>query len=279
MGYADLHAHTTASDGSLSPTELVRLAANTGLAGLAVTDHDTTTGLQEASAAAQEAGIAFVPGVELSMKYEGHFHLLGYFIRPGHPGLDGRLAEIRQLRDLRNAAMVGKMNDLGLRIDLEEVESEAGGEVVGRPHMAMVLQKKGYVGSTQEAFDRFLTRGAPCYVPKAQLTPEEGIALVRAAGGVPTVAHPFTLHLEDAELERRLLEWRDHGLGGLECYYPAHSVEQTVYYLRLAERLRLVPTGGSDFHGASKPQVRLGCVYQGQGIPTEMLNRLRAAAG
>ncbi|HEY3280850.1 MAG TPA: PHP domain-containing protein [Armatimonadota bacterium] len=274
MKPVDLHAHTTASDGSLSPTELVRHAVGVGLGGLAVTDHDTTDGLAEAAGAAEELGLRFLSGVELSMVYSGHFHLLGYGIQVGRGSLCERLAELRRQRASRNEVMVGKLNDLGVHVTLREVEAEAGGKVVGRPHMALALLRKGYVSSTQDAFNRFLAKGALAYVPKAQLEPEEGFALIRDGGGLPVLAHPMTLKLGEAELEGRLREWKAQGLGGIECYYQRHTEDQTEMYLRLADRLGLVPTGGSDFHGEAKPKVALGDVRGGQALPMEVMDRL-----
>ena len=272
----DLHAHTTASDGSLSPAELVHLAVSCGLGALGVTDHDTLAGLPEALESASGCGIELVPGVELSVEYPGHFHLLGYLFDPAYAPLDDRLRYLRDHRASRNVRMLEKIQECGLPITLEDVRAEAGGEVLGRPHMAKALVRKGIVDSVKEAFNRYLADGRPCHVPKAKLTPEEGIALIRAAGGVPVMAHPFTLKMDPEKLEAELCRLKECGLGGIECYYSQHSPDQQNLFLGIARRLDLVATGGSDFHGDTKPHVHLGVVTGGGPASLELLDRLKA---
>jgi len=254
----DLHAHTTASDGSLRPAELVALAVKQGLSGLGVTDHDTTAGVPEAAAAAAAAGIDLAAGVELNVDHPAKLHLLGYFIRHNDPALNHRLEELRTFRETRNDRIVEKMQSIGLPVTLEDVKAEAGGPVIGRPHMALALLKKGVVSSTQEAFDRYLADGALCHVPKEKLGQEEAMRLVRGAGGVPVVAHPKSLKLEGDELEAELRRLKDLGLGGVECYYSQHTPEFEAEMLSISARLGLIPTGGSDFHGLTKPDIEVG---------------------
>lgn len=275
----DLHSHTTASDGSLTPTELVARAREVGLSALGVTDHDTIGGLAEASAAAAEAGIDFVPGVEISVDYKpGQFHLLGYFIDPGEPRLAGRLAEVQDNRVNRNRLMIEKLQAGGVPITLEDVERESGGGQVGRPHMAKALVKKGVVATVQEAFDEYLADGKPGHVPKVKLEPPEAIGMVHAAGGLAILAHPKFLRIEDeAALERELAGFREVGLDGIEAYYSQHSEAETARYLRIADRLHFLISAGSDFHGVTKPHVPLGVVYQGRGGDDAILERLKAA--
>ena len=275
----DLHAHTTASDGSLTPTELVHAAAGLGLAALAVTDHDTLGGLAEAAAAARTLPLTLVPGVELSVEDEGgRFHLLGYLFDPENVALRDSLVRIRESRAARNAQMAVRMAQLGLPVTMNDVRAHAGeGGVIARPHFAQALIEKGVVSSVQEAFDRYLATGKPLYLPKEVLTPRDAIALLHGAGGVTVMAHPGLVPLGDQALARRVESLRDEaGLDGIEAYYSQHTPAQTARFLTLAERLDMVVTGGSDFHGTPKPHVPLGVVFEGRPAPAGLLDALRA---
>lgn len=276
----DLHAHTTASDGSLSPTELVQKAAGLGLAALAVTDHDTIGGLAEALSAAKEIGLDLVTGVELAVEDDGgRFHLLGYLFDPNNAALREMLVHIRESRAARNAQMAQKMADLGLPVTMADVQAEAGedADVIARPHFAQALMKKGIVSSVKEAFDRYLATGKPLYLPKQVLTPKDAIALLRAAGGVAVMAHPGLVPLADEALAARIAALASEaGLDGIEAYYSQHSPAQTERFLALADRLVLLVTGGSDFHGQAKPHVPLGIVFEGRPAPASLLDRMRA---
>lgn len=276
----DLHAHTTASDGSLTPTALVRLAAERGLSTIAVTDHDTVSGCAEALAAAPAAGVEVVPGIEISVDYpQGEFHLLGYFVDHEDPSFLAQLHRLQDNRVNRNHQMMAKLQAAGLPITMEDVIAEAGGGQIGRPHMAKALVRRGVVGSVQEAFDRYLADGAPCHVPKIKLDPEAAIALIHAAGGVAILAHPKYLEFPDlASLERAIAAWSAAGLDGIECYYSQHSEAETAAYLAIARRLGLLVSGGSDFHGDSKPDVKLGAVYRGGPLARDRLPPIRARA-
>ena len=276
----DLHAHTTASDGSLSPTELVQKAAQMGLAALAVTDHDTIGGLAEALSAAAAIGLDLVPGVELAVEDDGgRFHLLGYLFDPGNDALRETLVQIRESRAARNAQMAQKMADLGLPVTMTDVQAEAGedADVVARPHFAQALMKKGIVGSVKEAFDRYLAAGKPLYLPKQVLTPKDAIALLHAAGGIAVMAHPGLVPLSDEALAVRIASLASEArMDGMEALYSQHSPAQTKRFLALAERLGLLVTGGSDFHGQAKPHVPLGIVWEGRPAPDSLLERMRA---
>lgn len=277
----DLHSHTTASDGSMTPTELVRHAKEVGLSALGISDHDTVGGLDEATAAAAEAGIELVPCIEISVDYpQGEFHLLGYYVDYHNPDFLGRIQYLQDNRVNRNGVMVRKMQELGFDITMEEILAESGGGQVGRPHMGRALMKKGYVSSVQEAFDKYLADGKPLHVPKVKLSPAEAIDLVHQAGGVAVVAHPkYMEYATEAELAAELARLKECGLDGLECYYSQHSEAETAQYLRLAERLGFLTTAGSDYHGVSKPDVPLGIVYQGRGGDDAILDGLKRAAG
>jgi predicted metal-dependent phosphoesterase TrpH len=274
----DLHAHTTASDGTLTPAQLVRLASEKGLEALAVTDHDTLAGLEEAHATGRELGVEIVNGVELAVEHPGRFHMLAYEFDPEFAPLKERLIYIQDFRANRNRKMVEKMQEYGLDITWEEVEAESGGDLIARPHMALALKRKGIVRSAQEAFDLYLKDDGPCYVPKIVMTDEEAIGLVKDAGGVAVVAHPLTLKLGTGkELEAELRRLMKLGLGGVEVRYPQHGPEETEALSALADRLGLVQTGGSDFHGEPKPDVFLGVVTNGEPAPYALLERVRAA--
>ncbi len=276
----DLHAHTTASDGDQSPTQLVEAAAAAGLTTLAVTDHDTTAGLAEAMAAGARRGIEIVPGIELSAEIEvGQCHILGLFIDPENVALNDRLREVIENRDKRNARIVEKMQrELHFDITLDEVEAESGGQVVARPHFAKVLLRKGYVTSMQQAFDEYLGKGAKAYVERDRLTPEECIALIHGAGGLAILAHPNNLKRDENGTEAEILRLAALGLDGIEARYNRHTPEENARYLSLAARHNLLTSGGSDFHGLTvKPNVFLGHVEGTQPAPRDMLGRLKAS--
>ena len=273
----DLHAHTTASDGTFTPTQLIEHAIEKGLTAVAVTDHDTTDGLAEAARAAREKGIEFVPGIELSISYHsGRFHMLGYFVDWENPTLSGRLQQLKDNRIKRNNLMAAKMDELGIPITLEDIIAESGGGQVGRPHMAMAMVKKGIVSTVQEAFDKYLADGAMAHFPKDKITAEEGLDLIHAAGGLAVMAHPDSLKMDNATLLEDLKQLKQKGLDGIECYYNNHTPERSRELLAMAEAVGLIATGGSDFHGAAKPNVFLGVVVEGQPVPDSVLEALKA---
>lgn len=279
----DLHAHTTASDGSLSPTALVARASQLGLAALAVTDHDTLGGLAEAQAAARAHGLDLLNGVELSVEDEGgRFHLLGYGFDPKNAPLAEKLVTLRRSRAARNDRMAARMADLGLPVTLDDVRAEAGedADVIARPHFAQAMLKKGAVSSVKEAFDRYLSTGKPLYQAKEVLTPAEAIAMLHQAGGVAVMAHPGLVPLARAALADRVGSLAsDAGLDGIEAYYSQHTPANTERFLELAARHGLLVTGGSDFHGTPKPDVPLGVVFEGRPAPPALLDALRARLG
>ncbi len=273
----DLHTHSTASDGTYSPKELIYLAKKVGLKALALTDHDTIDGLPEAYQTAKEEGISFLCGVEISVKFEGpgHFHLLGYFLEPPEE-LKEVLDKLKAARAERNKKMVGKLKELGIDISLEELQSIAEGEV-GRPHFAYLLVKKGYVKSVEEAFERYLKKGAPAYYPKALLTEEEAINAIKKAKGIPVLAHPITLKLSDEALKSYLIRLKELGLMGVEVYYSEHTREYTKFLEGLTSELSLIKTGGSDFHGKNKPDIKLGLGFGNLRVPDDCYYELKKA--
>ncbi|MBI3611541.1 MAG: PHP domain-containing protein [Nitrospirae bacterium] len=278
--WIDLHTHSTASDGTLTPSELVRYAADKRLRAIALTDHDGVDGLDEAIAEGGRLGIEVIPGVELSADHPaGAMHILGFFVNRQRTNFLDRLRHLQQARNERNPRIVQKLRALGLKITYEEVRAASGGGLVGRPHFAKVLVQKGYVSSMQEAFERYLKKGAPGYVEKFRFGPQETIGMIHEAGGAAVLAHPFTLFKEDSDdLEPLVKELSTAGLDGLEVIYSTYSHEQSRLYRELAEKYELLPSGGSDFHGAHKPGIDLGF---GQGqlrVPFEWVEPLRRKA-
>jgi len=273
----DLHTHTTASDGSLTPAQLVRYAKEKGLTVIAVTDHDTIEGNAEAMAEGEREAVTVVPGVEISVDHSpGSMHMLGFFIDAQSAGLSEKLRLLQDSRADRNPRIIQKLNELGVRINYQEVIDISGGGQVGRPHIAQVLMQKGYTRSIQEAFDRFLGKGAPAYFDKFRLEPAQAISMITEAGGVPVLAHPFTLNCASAdELERLVINLVSLGLAGIEVYYTEHSSKQISVYESLAGRHNLLITGGSDFHGANVEGIELGKGRGGLKIPFELFEKLK----
>ncbi len=255
----DLHTHSTASDGTLSPTSLVEAAEQAGLAGLALTDHDTVAGLAEAKQAAEDARLDFIPGVEISAQIDrGCLHIVGLYVDSNHKGLLKTLEDLVNLRNERNIQIVKKLCELKLPVEIDEVAGIAGGSVVGRPHFAELMRRKGYIKKADDAFKRYLARGMPAYVPKHRLDPRAAMELIRAAGGVPILAHPDQTKREGAALETLIAELTDIGLEGIEVYCSGYVPGLYRQYKKLADKYGLVQSGGSDFHGAIKPDIRLG---------------------
>jgi len=280
MAFVDLHAHTTHSDGTVTPTELVRLAAEAGLAAVAVTDHDTTSGLAEAIEAGRRLGVEVISGCEVSTREGGaSVHVLGYAIEPSHEGFRRLLARVRDDRAARNRTMRERLAALGVPITEEDVLRHVEGAVVARPHFARAMVARGHVTDTREAFDRFLADDGPAYVLAALPPPDDAIHAIRAAGGVAALAHPRQIGLTGRKAWRRLLRRLvDAGLDGIEVDHTSHGPDDRVLFRSLATAFDLVPTGGSDFHGAAKPNVRLGTGDGSIRVPYETWERLRARA-
>ncbi len=272
----DLHSHTTASDGSFSPAQLVDEAIRSRVRVLGITDHDTFSGYDRAAPLAREAGVDLVCGIELSTKLHGHsVHLLGYFLRDQPiPAFRDWIRGLQESRRERNVRLVARLRELGLDITLEEAQAR-GGEMTGRPHFAELLLEKGYVSSLQQAFDEYLDESAKGYVTRREPAFEEAVQRIRQAGGIASLAHPIRLREDIAKILPGL---RESGLNAIEAYHSDHSPEQTGLYLRLAADHGLLVTGGSDFHGSVKPEIQLGTGRAGNlRVPDEVLEQLRAA--
>jgi 3',5'-nucleoside bisphosphate phosphatase len=267
----DLHTHTTHSDGTTTAWHNAHLAAAAGLQGLALTDHDTTAGWAEQAAACDAHGLSFVPGVELSTELAGRsVHILGYWVDPDHPAFAAECARLRDERGSRARLMLERLGALGIGIDEELVRRHAGGAPIGRPHLAAAMIEVGAVPDLRTAFDEYLGDGGPVYVPKRAVPPEEGVRLVRAAGGAAVLAHPGL----DGPIDLALLDrLAGTGLAGVEADHAGHAPEVRVYWREVARERELLVTGASDFHGDNK-DVRIGASC----TPAPVVEALRALA-
>lgn len=273
----DLHTHSVYSDGTDTPGELVAMAADRGLRALALTDHDTVGGIPELLAAAASTPVEAVPGIELSAECErGTMHVLGYFIDHTSPALLKKIATVRAGRDERNVEILKKLNKLGYRLLWEDIGKHAGLDVVGRPHIAAALVERGHVKSKKAAFDLLLAKGRPGYVERKRYSAKGCIDLIRQAGGVSVLAHPATIYLTDAKLRVLVGELKALGLGGIEAHYAEHRPENIRKFVRWAEELDLVCTGGTDFHGKNSPDLKLGTGFGQLRVPDEALDQLKA---
>jgi len=263
----DLHVHTNASDGERPPAEIVRQAIDLGLRAIAITDHDTTDGVQEALNAAEGSQLLVIPGVEISSDARGEeIHVLGYFIDHNHPGFSDQLARFRASRLRRAKRMVSKLSGMGMPLDWDQVRRRAAGDSIGRPHIAQAMLDNGYVSSIEDAFRSYIGRNGPAFVDRLKLSPEAAIHLIAEAGGLAVLAHPLWATHRVAVLARC-------GLAGLEAYYTGYSEEETSLLVDLARQHGLLVTGGSDFHGSRvQPGHELGSVR----VPNNVIQELQA---
>jgi hypothetical protein len=276
--FADLHTHSTASDGGCCPAEIVRLARRAGLAAVALTDHDTVGGIEEARREALKCPqLSFVAGIEVSASWSrGSMHILGLGIDDKAESIVDLSSRLRRARAQRNPQVLDRLAELGMPLTMEDVRgvlpqrtADLGLEVISRMHIAEAMRRKGYVSSTRQAFSRWIGAGGPAYLDKERLAFAEVISAIQQAHGLAVLAHPVQLGLSNrAQLEKLVRELVDAGLGGIEVYHSDHSDAMTRIYLDLARKLDLAVTGGSDFHGSSKPEVRLGR----PGVPTHLLS-------
>lgn len=277
---SDLHLHSTASDGADSPARIAELAAEAGLAGIALTDHDTLAGISEAQEAADRLGIGFLPGVELSVDHNGtKMHMLVYGIEPRPGPLQDELAGLLEGRAERNLKIIAALVDLGYDITLADVEAHAGGPSIGRPHIADALVTKGYLTSRDEAFNELLHDGGAVYFPRPRLTAKRAIELGRESGGVAVIAHPKTIQLRSDAFTRMFEELADTGLAGIEAHHPMHDPALRTHLEELARSLSLIATGGSDYHGMSKRAFRIGTGTGDLVVPTDAFEAIVDAIG
>ena len=277
----DLHIHTTASDGTFTPEQVVSHAHQLKLKAIAITDHDTVAGSKEALRSGIPPSLGFLTGVEISSTPppfypgSGSFHLLGYSIRLDDPKLNRTLEKLQQARKNRNPAIINRLNELGISITLDEVRREAGEGQLGRPHIAQFMVKKRTVASIDEAFDQFLGTGKPAYVDKQRVECFKAIEIILDAGGVPVLAHPGLLgYKTESQLDDLIGRLKKAGIQGMEVYYSGHTPDQTRLYAELAKRHDLLMTGGSDFHGAIQPDIEMGSGRGDLIVPYELFEKL-----
>jgi len=271
----DLHLHSTFSDGSLSPEQLVREAKKANLSAIALTDHDSVSGVTLFLEACARENIRGVPGVEISVDYpHGTIHILGYFIDYNSKELNVHVEKLKAGRAARNMDILKKINNLGITLTFAEVASFAGEGNVGRLHFAQALVARGYVRSNQEAFDRYLAKGKSGYAERQRLQPQGGVEMILNAGGLPVLSHPFTIELAPPALEKLVGELASAGLQGIEVYYPQHKPNLVKRYLELAQKFNLVATGGTDFHGKAMPDIKIGRGFGGLNVPDSVLTEL-----
>ena len=273
----DLHVHSKASDGTFTPTELVEEAKRAGLSAFALTDHDTTDGVAEAMTAAKAAGIELIPGVELSTEYEGtEVHVLGLYIDVNNAGLQKQMADFRDSRDNRNIYMLEKLRAEGFDITQEALEEKFPDAVITRAHIARYLLDQGYIPDMKTAFSEYIGDGCRCYVGRPKVTPMDAVDYILAAGGIPVLAHPVIYHMERAQLLRMIREMKEHGLVGMEAIYSENTPADEQDLKALARAEGLLITGGSDFHGTNKPDIRLGVGRGKLYIPYSILEKIKA---
>ena len=279
MSSIDLHTHSSFSDGSCSPTELITLAHQQGLKTLAITDHDTTAGLPEAIAAAQDLSLELIPGIELTTQFQGReLHILGYFINMADSLFQARLETLRVTRLDRIELILDRLQSLGIEISLKEIQHAAGTGSIGRPHIAQTLIAKGHTSNMKDAFDHFLGSRGKAYVPRVVPEADEIIKWILDAGGIPVLAHPYWEGFNKEDSTRTCQTLVEQGLQGLEVFYGTFSARHVSFNIGLARHFNLLMTGGSDFHGTLKPDITLGKGRGSLHVPATVVERLRIAA-
>lgn len=277
--FVDLHTHSTASDGTDSPSELVRKAAAAGLAAIALTDHDTLSGLGEAEEEARRCGIRLIRGIEIAVRHaDDELHLVGLWMPEPSPRMSEALELFRNNRRLRNLRMLSSLGEMGMPMDLDEVRALSGGGAVGRPHIATAMKIKGYVETRRDAFRRYLGHGGSAFVPRELMSPQEGIALLRDEGAIVVLAHPCLFpHMTRQALDSILGEFKTYGLHAIEAYHSTHSREQVRACVDLAARHGLLLSGGTDYHGLNKRDINIGTGIRGNvRVPLYVLEKMEA---
>jgi len=277
----DLHIHSTASDGTFSPAEILALAQDLNLAAIAITDHDTINGSKEALGIGVPPSLKFLTGVEISassppsFQYSGSLHILGYSIKIDNPLLNKTLTTLQEARKNRNPEIIDRLNSMGVAVSMDELLNEVGGGQLGRPHIARLIVKKGYAESIKEAFDKYLGKGKPGYVDKYRIDCSRAIEVILDAGGIPVIAHPYLLNPRNIEdIEELVITLKAMGLKGIEVYYSEHSQDNISKLEDIANRHELLMTGGSDFHGSLKPEIKMGSGKGDLFVPYILYERL-----
>ena len=276
MNIVDLHVHSTRSDGSYTPTELVSYALEKGLSAFALTDHDTTEGLAEAMIAAKDQPIEVIPGIEFSTEYEGRdIHILGLYVDYEEEHFKRHLTEFQQSRIMRNEKMCTLLSEAGIEITYDALLDEYPDSVITRSHYAKYLLAHGYIKSMKEAFDRYIGDNCPYFVPREKVTPAQAVALILHAHGIPILAHPTLYHMGKDRLDTLVKSLTDAGLMGIEAVYSTYSPSEEREMKALAKKYSLCISGGSDFHGNTKPGLDLAVGYGKLFIPEEILDNLK----
>ncbi len=282
MNTVDLHVHSNKSDGSFSPAELVDLALQKGLSAFALTDHDTTAGLEEAVACGKEKGLEVIPGIEFSTAYspspsapEKDIHIVGLFIDEKAPAFQRHISRFVEARVLRNRKMCARLAQAGIDISYEKLTAAFPGSVITRGHYSRYLYEHGYVRTLREAFDRYLGDHTPYFVPREKITPAQAVSLILEVKGIPVLAHPTLYHLDADDLTALVRGLKDIGLVAMETIYSSYSAAETGQMQQLAARFGLLPSGGSDFHGKSKPGLEMGTGYGKLFVPEDVLTGLK----
>lgn len=277
MDRIDLHIHSNASDGTCTPTEVVEMAKNIGLRAVALTDHDSTSGIAEAKAAGERLGVEVVGGIEVSSNYrDNNVHILGYFIDPDEPALLEIVDWVQFARDVRNEKVVALLQKDGFDISMEELCEKYPGAVIGRPHMAEILMQKGYISSVKEGFEKFFAVGQKYYLPKGRISIQRAVEVIRKAGGVSVLAHPFVYHYSEDEIIQMIETAKDCGIQAMECYYSENTPEQQEWLLKKAKEYSLGVSGGSDYHGTRKTHITMGTGMGDLCVPYPVLEGLKA---
>ena len=275
MKRIDLHIHTTASDGTFTPEEVVREASRLGLAAVAITDHDTAAGYARAAAEGEKRGLEVVPGIEISTKFRSAVHILGYYIDVDSPALEEVLEWMHRDREERNVKLCAMLRASGVDIDIERMHARFG-DLVGRPHFAEIMIENGMARDMNDAFERLLNKNRPYFIPRQFLPIERSIEIIREAGGTAVLAHPFQYRLDDAALRELIEHCMASGLEGIECRYSGYDARMCAYLESLAAEYGLVRTGGSDFHGTIKSDILLGTGKGELNVPYAFLEELRS---
>jgi len=279
MKTIDLHVHSTYSDGTLTPEELVILAKKQGLSAMALTDHDTIVGVAEAVEAGSKYNIEIIPGIELSAAYGSkEIHIVGLYVDYKDKAFNDALEQLRDIRNERNIKIIEKFKEKGIKISFNEMKQLYGNAVITRAHFADYLLAKGYIKSRSEAFERYIGENGPCYISREKLTPEDTIKLITAAHGVPILAHPTLYHLGNSEMDKLLKYLCKVGLKGIEAIYSTYSIGEELQIKKLARENHLIISGGSDFHGTNKPYLNLGTGRGHLCIPYEVLDNIKKVA-
>ncbi len=275
MDYIDLHTHSHFSDGSMTPTDLVALAKENGLKAIALTDHDTFDGVGEALEAGKKYGVEVIPGIEFSAVSTGETHILGFGIDITNKEINNAVNKAKELRLINNQRTAEALQRLGFDITVEDAKKLSPVGNMGRAHFAKVMAQKGYVSSVKEAFDLYLQKGKPAFNSLRLLEPEEAIRLIHAAGGKAFLAHLHLTKFKGEELENYVIRLKNAGLDGIEGYYTEYDDDMQAEYQALAKKHKLLISGGTDFHGANKPHIKIGVGYGNLKIPYELLEKIK----